>query len=124
MEDFIFHVQLLLNRKRFDRVSEHALKIGSYSFSPDLRSLTNGQKVITLTKKEATVLNLLHAHRNTLLRREKILLKAWGKVDYFMGRSMDVYITRLRNYLREDNSVRIRNIHGIGYVLSFDEKGV
>lgn len=124
MDDFNFHVQLLLNGRQNSKVSEHALQIGSYSFSPYERSLTNGQKVITLTKKEATVLNLLHSHRNTLLRREKILLKAWGKVDYFMGRSMDVYITRLRNYLREDHSVSIRNIHGIGYVLSFDEKNV
>jgi DNA-binding response OmpR family regulator len=126
MDDFAFHVQLLLNKKdreiQSEYVSNHALQIGSYSFSPDSRSLTNGQKVITLTKKEATVLNLLHAHRNRLLRREKILIKAWGKVDYFMGRSMDVYITRLRNYLKDDNSVCIKNIHGIGYVLTVDEK--
>ncbi len=125
MDDFLLHVGLLLNRSRIARVNFASngteIPIGSYSFSPDKRLLKLGEKVINLTKKEVCVLDLLHAHRNSLIRREKILLKGWGKVDYFMGRSMDVYITRLRHYLKEDESVQIKNIHGVGYVLSVEE---
>lgn len=125
MDDFLLHVGLLLNKATTTEIPaqpEHAdVPIGSFSFSPDKRSLRFGEKVINLTKKEACVLDLLHSHRNSLIRREKILLKGWGKVDYFMGRSMDVYITRLRNYFKEDESVQIRNIHGVGYVLSVQD---
>lgn len=125
MDDFLLHIGLLLNKAKIEESkagSEQAdVPIGSFSFSLDKRSLKVGEKVINLTKKEACVLDLLHSHRNSLIRREKILLKGWGKVDYFMGRSMDVYITRLRNYLREDDSVQIRNIHGVGYVLSVQD---
>lgn len=125
MDDFLLHVGLLMNRTRNARANISAngteIPIGSYSFSPDKRRLKLGEKVINLTKKEVCVLDMLHAHRNSLIRREKILLKGWGKVDYFMGRSMDVYITRLRHYLKEDESVQIKNIHGVGYVLSVQE---
>jgi DNA-binding response OmpR family regulator len=69
-----------------------------------------------LTRKEADLLLFFSEHRNELLPRETILNAVWGNDDYFIGRSMDVFITKLRKYLRDDKSISINNVHGIGFV--------
>ena len=71
----------------------------------------------TLTQKEAEVLKLLYQNRERVLKREEILRQVWGDDDYFMGRSMDVFISKLRKYLKEDPSVQIVNYHGVGFKL-------
>jgi DNA-binding response OmpR family regulator len=73
--------------------------------------------VKTLTQKEAEVLRLLYNHRERVLKREEILTSVWGDDDYFMGRSMDVFISKLRKYLKEDPTVQIVNYHGVGFRL-------
>jgi DNA-binding response OmpR family regulator len=70
-----------------------------------------------LTKKEAMVLQMLCQNVNELVRREQLLINIWGSDDYFMGRSMDVYIAKLRSYLKSDPSINIVNIHGTGFKL-------
>lgn len=75
----------------------------------------------TLTQKEAEVLRLLYNCRNRILKREEILTQIWGDDDYFMGRSMDVFISKLRKYLKEDPTVQIVNYHGIGFRLELAE---
>ncbi|MCK5536761.1 MAG: winged helix-turn-helix domain-containing protein, partial [Bacteroidales bacterium] len=70
-----------------------------------------------LTKREAEVLKMLCIYKNRLLRRDVALKAIWGEDDYFMGRSMDVYITKLRKYLKDDENITITNIHGTGFKL-------
>jgi DNA-binding response OmpR family regulator len=75
-----------------------------------------------ITKKEADVLILLCNSRNSLVKREEILLKVWGENDYFMGRSLDVFITKLRKHLRPDPAIKIENVHGVGFILTDGKK--
>ena len=73
---------------------------------------------INLTKKESEVLRMLALNINNVVKRESVLTSVWGENDYFMGRSMDVYIARLRKKLQEDNSVSIVNVHRMGFKLA------
>jgi DNA-binding response OmpR family regulator len=82
-----------------------------------LRQLTFQDKTHTLSPKENDLLRLLSEHLNDLLPREKALEKIWGSDTYFNGRSMDVYIAKLRKYLKEDSRIEIVNIHGEGFRL-------
>jgi two-component system, OmpR family, response regulator len=70
-----------------------------------------------LTRKENALLKLLYEHRNQLLTREVALKSVWGNDDYFIGRSMDVFIAKLRKYLQDDPSINIINVHGTGFKL-------
>jgi two-component system OmpR family response regulator len=91
--------------------------LGSYHFNPRLRELTVNGKVQTLSPKENELLKMLSEHKNDLLPREAALKKIWGSDTYFNGRSMDVYIAKLRKYLKEDAKLEIVNIHGNGFRL-------
>lgn len=91
--------------------------IGQYSFNYQHRTISKDDKKQKLSPKEAELLKLLCTHKNDLLPREKALKQIWGDDDYFTTRSMDVFITKLRKYLREDQSIEIRNIHGSGFML-------
>ena len=91
--------------------------LGSYHFNPRLRELKIGATVHVLSPKENELLKMLAEHKNDLLPREKSLKKIWGSDTYFNGRSMDVYIAKLRKYLREDTQIEIVNIHGNGFRL-------
>jgi len=71
----------------------------------------------TLTQKEAEVLKLLYRNRDRVMKREEILTHVWGDDDYFMGRSMDVFISKLRKYLKTDPDIQIVNYHGVGFRL-------
>ncbi|MHB1922485.1 MAG: response regulator transcription factor [Chitinophagaceae bacterium] len=92
-------------------------KIGHYRFNTRLRSLSLKDQTHTLSPKENELLHLLCEHQNDLLPREAALKKIWGSDTYFNGRSMDVYIAKLRKYLKEDPEVEIVNIHGNGFRL-------
>jgi len=74
-------------------------------------------KVENLTQKEGDLLKLLVDNKGNTLRREQILKKLWGENDYFLGRSMDVFISRLRKYLKADPGIKIENVHGVGFRL-------
>jgi DNA-binding response OmpR family regulator len=100
---------------------ERIIRIGRFEFDPlNMTLQTNGQERI-LTRKEASLLKLLYLHRNSLLKREEALLTIWGDDDYFIGRSMDVFIAKLRKYLKEDPSISIINVHGTGFKLEIKE---
>ncbi|GEP95663.1 response regulator transcription factor [Chitinophaga cymbidii] len=92
-------------------------KIGQYHFNSRLRTLTKGGDSSTLSPKENELLHMLCEHKNDLLPREVALKKIWGSDTYFNGRSMDVYIAKLRKYLKEDPNIEIVNIHGNGFRL-------
>ncbi len=95
--------------------------LGKYHFNPRLRELSIGGKVQTLSPKENELLKMLSEYKNDLLSRENALKKIWGSDTYFNGRSMDVYIAKLRKYLKEDSSIEIVNIHGNGFRLVVTE---
>ena len=91
--------------------------LGGYHFNPRLRELKIGATVHILSPKENELLKMLAEHKNDLLPRERALKKIWGSDTYFNGRSMDVYIAKLRKYLKEDEKIEIVNIHGNGFRL-------
>jgi two-component system, OmpR family, response regulator len=95
--------------------------LGRYHFNPRLRELTIDGKVQTLSPKENELLKMLSEYKNDLLSREIALKKIWGSDTYFNGRSMDVYIAKLRKYLKEDTAIEIVNIHGNGFRLVVTE---
>ena len=91
--------------------------LGMYHFNPRLRELSVNGKVQTLSPKENELLKMLAEYKNDLLPREAALKRIWGSDTYFNGRSMDVYIAKLRKYLKEDSKLEIVNIHGNGFRL-------
>jgi two-component system, OmpR family, response regulator len=95
--------------------------LGRYHFNPRLRELIIDGKTQTLSPKENELLKMLSEYKNDLLSRETALKKIWGSDTYFNGRSMDVYIAKLRKYLREDPALEIVNIHGNGFRLVVTE---
>ena len=95
--------------------------LGKYHFNPRLRELIVDGKTQTLSPKENELLKMLSEYKNDLLSREIALKKIWGSDTYFNGRSMDVYIAKLRKYLREDPAIEIVNIHGNGFRLVVTE---
>ena len=93
------------------------IQFGNFTFDYPNRMLCTPSDNISLTKKEAEVLRMLASNINNVVKREKVLTDVWGENDYFMGRSMDVYIARLRKKLSEDKSVAIVNVHRMGFKL-------
>jgi two-component system, OmpR family, response regulator len=91
--------------------------LGSYHFNPKLRELIINGKTQVLSPKENELLKMMCEYKNDLLPRETALKKIWGSDTYFNGRSMDVYIAKLRKYLKEDSTIEIVNIHGNGFRL-------
>lgn len=101
---------------------EKMIPIGEYAFDSFNMTLTyQNEEGITLTRKEADLLLLLSKHKNQLLTREFALKKIWGTDDYFIGRSMDVFITKLRKHLKQDPKISITNVHGVGFRLEVPE---
>lgn len=107
--------------KRNDDLSKDSSNVefdlGSYHFNPKLRELSINGKTQTLSPKENELLKMLAEYKNDLLPREIALKRIWGSDTYFNGRSMDVYIAKLRKYLKEDSTIEIVNIHGNGFRL-------
>lgn len=96
-------------------------KIGTISFRPaDLKVLV-GDETITITQKEAEILTFLVTHKNKVVKRDEVLLNVWGKNDYFLGRSMDVFMSKIRKILKFDPSVQLETIHGMGFRLNVPE---
>jgi DNA-binding response OmpR family regulator len=117
----IYKIAVLLKRAEVDSGSSNQLySIGKYVFDTRLREIRLGETRQLLSPKEAALLQLLCEHRNGLLPREMALKRIWGDDGYFTTRSMDVFITKLRKFFREDPSVEIRNIHGSGFIMTYD----
>jgi DNA-binding response OmpR family regulator len=94
------------------------LQFGTFTFDYPNRILCSPSAEVNLTKKEAEVLRMLALNINNVVKRENVLTSVWGENDYFMGRSMDVYIARLRKKLQVDKAVSIVNVHRMGFKLS------
>lgn len=117
----IYKIAVLLKRAEGESGNgNHFYSIGKYVFDTRLREIKLGETKQLLSPKEAALLQLLCEHRNELLPREMALKRIWGDDGYFTTRSMDVFITKLRKFFREDPSVEIRNIHGSGFIMTFN----
>ncbi len=115
----LLKIKAILKRNEEEtRISENTeFDMGGYHFNPKLRQLIINGNIQVLSPKENDLLKMLAEHKNDLLSREKALKRIWGSDTYFNGRSMDVYIAKLRKYLKEDPKIEIVNIHGNGFRL-------
>jgi two-component system, OmpR family, response regulator len=122
-EELALRIEAILKRcmQRQTKQSNGIINLGKYRFdASNLVLIIDGEEQ-NLTPKEAALLRLLCYYRNSLLPRDTALKEIWGDSDYFIGRSMDVFIARLRKYLRHDPSVVIQNVHGSGFKLEVKE---
>ncbi len=117
IKELTHRVRVFLRRSGYMNKPEEMVNLGAYKFDMNNLTLAEGDKIIHLTQIETDLLKLLSINCNTLVTREEILTKIWGENDYFKGRSLDVFITRLRKYLKSDPSLEIRNHHGVGFTL-------
>jgi two-component system, OmpR family, response regulator len=101
---------------------QEVFDIGIFKFDYTNMTLTSPTIKSNLTRKESDLLKMLCDNKNLLLKRETALKSIWGDDNYFIGRSMDVFITKLRKYLKEDPAISITNIHGAGFKLEIEEK--
>jgi DNA-binding response OmpR family regulator len=118
LEELYCRIEVFLRRtKDAADTADKFFHIGDYEFDYVNLSLKSTGSEKSLTQKEADVLRLLYMHRDRVLKREEILTQIWGSDDYFLGRSMDVFISKLRKYLKEDPRIQIVNYHGVGFKL-------
>ena len=123
MEELTLRIEAILRRVQGKRRTENAIfKIGSYTYDPHKQTFQRGEEKTKLTTKESELLTLLYQHANDILQREYALKSIWIDDNYFNARSMDVYITKLRKHLRDDEDVEILNVHGKGYKLIIPEE--
>lgn len=120
IEELILKIEVFLRRKYVSVSVNDQYKVGKYNF--DYRNLTLSleSENRSLTQKEADLLKMLLDHKNNVVKRSLILEKLWGEDDYFLGRSMDVFISRLRKYLSADAKIKLDNIHGVGFKLMIE----
>ncbi|MEZ4909702.1 MAG: response regulator transcription factor [Saprospiraceae bacterium] len=117
IEELILKIEVFLRRKYVTVAVNDVFRIGEYEFDYRNLTLTIKDSSRNLTQKEADLLKMLLDHKNNVLKRSVILEKLWGEDDYFLGRSMDVFISRLRKYLADDPRIKLDNIHGVGFKL-------
>jgi DNA-binding response OmpR family regulator len=116
MKELISRIHVFLRRnKMLIAPSKKNFTLGHFTFMVEELRLTNNTETIPLTQRESELLEFLCNHSNKVLKREEILSNVWGKNDFFLGRSMDVFMTRLRKLLAAEPSVTIETIHGVGY---------
>lgn len=116
MKELLSRILVFLRRNKMLVIgNKKQFHIGRFTFVSDELRLTAPNETISLTQRESELLEFLCHHSNQVLKREEILSNVWGKNDFFLGRSMDVFITRLRKHLSSEPSVSIETIHGVGY---------
>lgn len=118
MEELVLRIEAILRRVHGKKAKDATVfRIGRFVFDAQKQLLTIGEKQTKLTTKENELLALLCAHSNEILQRDFALKTIWIDDNYFNARSMDVYITKLRKHLKDDDQIEIINIHGKGYKL-------
>lgn len=118
IEELCLRIEVFLRRSKTQETKiESIFPLGNFQFDCANLVLQHATGSKTLTQKEADVLKLLCENKDRVLKREEILKAVWGDDDYFMGRSLDVFISKLRKYLKEDPGVEIVNYHGVGFRL-------
>lgn len=120
-QELLMKVKALLRRNTDRSKDKDYYSIGEYSYHPDSMMLVHSDEKRRLTKTENKVLGLLCEHMDRVMERDLLLNMVWGKDDYQTGRSLDVYLSKLRKYLSRDSRIRIENVHGVGFKLEVDD---
>jgi len=118
MEELLLKIKIFLKRSQVKHVSITTIKIGEYIFQPEKLTLAINDNIRNLTTKETELIKYFAENINKELSRNEILESVWGSNDYFLGRSLDVFISRLRKYFAEDSNIKIINLHSIGFRFS------
>jgi DNA-binding response OmpR family regulator len=116
MKELLSRIQVFVRRnKLLIHQTSRSFSLGRFMFIPQELKLSGSGEMVTLTQREAELLAFLCEHPGKILKREEILLHVWGKNDFFLGRSMDVFFARLRKLLATEPAVMIETIHKVGY---------
>lgn len=123
MEELILRIKVFLKRKKIVETEEgnNISKIGSTAIDWENLKIVTNKKEQKITYREAELLRFFVENKNTVITRERILNVLWGENDYFAGRSLDVFITRLRKYFKSDSKISIENKHGVGFIFKVNE---
>jgi DNA-binding response OmpR family regulator len=120
LQDLLLRIQVFLKRtKKKEDTGPMIFKIGDLDFDYSNLTLGNGNIEHQLTQREADLVRFLCLNANRVLKRDEILMHVWGKDDYFLGRSMDVFITKIRKYLKSQTAAKLQTIHGIGFKFNY-----
>lgn len=120
MEELIVRIQNLLAMSRNTPSVFDPFTIGKFQFTPQKYELKNGDIVKKLSARETDLLKILCEHRNFTVERKEVLMKIWGDDSFFNSRNLDVYVTKLRDYLKDDPSVQIMTVKGVGYFFTVE----
>ena len=122
-EELLLRIQVILNRVNpDDRINNEAFyELGKFKFNPQNQELKIGAKSQRLTSKESKILAILAKSQNNIVSRDNIMKEVWGETDYFIGRSLDVFISKLRRHLQNDTKIKIETIPTVGIILSITE---
>jgi len=119
MPELLLRMDVFLRRtKKMYSAQLVNYKLGNLEFSYTDLKIISADETISITQKEAELLRFLCDHPNKVLKREEVLLNVWGKDDYFLGRSMDVFITKLRKHFKQEPNLVLETIHGVGFRLN------
>lgn len=122
IEELLLKIEIFLKRSQKSSISENVIyNVGKYQFDSKNYLIFTDNEKISLTQREAELLKLFLDNKNVVMKREEILKSLWGNDDYFMGRSLDVFISRLRKILSTETGIAIENLHGIGFRFSINE---
>jgi DNA-binding response OmpR family regulator len=118
-EELLWKIKALIRRiPEIKNEKSLVIHLGKYLFDYDNQCLSIGASMKRITEKESDILKYLSDNRNNVVRREDMLKQLWGENDYFLGRSLDVFITKIRKYLSEDSDLSIENIFKVGFIFN------
>ena len=117
IDELSLRIKAILKRTAKQHQAPGAFNIGNYFFDNNTFTIQYKNDTVTVTKREADLITYLYLNQNKTVTRQDILVQLWGENDYFKGRSLDVFIARLRKYFSQDSSVNIVNVHGVGFRL-------
>ncbi|PIB36632.1 two-component system response regulator [Reichenbachiella sp. 5M10] len=117
IKELLYRVEVFMKRSQVVLDNQQQIKVGAYHFDLDSFQLSRERETKKLTRREAEILHYLYQRVNTVVKRDEVLVALWGDNDYFKGRSLDVFISKLRKHLSGDEQVEIENIHGVGFKL-------
>ncbi|MBK7969802.1 MAG: response regulator transcription factor [Bacteroidetes bacterium] len=122
-EELLCKIKAVLKRTTPEPVlMNETVPIGAYIFDPRNQSLTCNGTLKRITEKECEILLYLVKHRNVVIKRDQMLKDLWGQNDYFLGRSLDVFITKFRKYLKDDPAIKIENVFRVGFIFNVPDK--
>ena len=119
-EELLWKIKAVIRRTPNNNLENESviISIGKYFFDYSNQSISLGHNIRRVTERESEILKYLSDRRNKVVKREDLLKDLWGENDYFLGRSLDVFITKIRKYLKEDQDLSIENVFGVGFIFN------